>query len=320
MQTRLVINTFIGVDVSKASLVTCVHDSSTHCTLGNERSAITAWLKSLPAGSAMGVEATSTYHELLADLAHRLGLLVYVLNPKDVRHYAKGVGMRGKTDRVDAALIARYIAHEHAKLHLYRPASPEQRQLQRLLTRRAKLSRARVSVQQSLQGLPGLKVPLRNLLERFDALIAVIDARIQALVNACPQRQRACQRLRSIKGVGPVVGPALLNTLEHFVFERADSFVAYTGLDPRPDDSGKRTGRRRLSKHGPSELRRLLYNAAMAAVTSSVWKPLYQHYLDKKLSRTEVLVIIARKIARTAWSVYTHNTTFDPQRLTSGLT
>jgi len=320
MQTGLVITTFIGVDVSKATLVTCVHDSSTRCTLANQRGAIAAWLKSLPAGSAIGVEATSTYHELLADLAHSHGLLVYVLNPKDVHRYAKGVGIRAKTDRVDAALIARYIAHEHANLHLYRPASLEQRQLQRLLTRRAKLSRARISVQQSLQGLPGLKVPLRKLLERFDALIAVIDARIQALVNACPQRQDACQRLRSIKGVGPVVGPALLNTLERFAFKHADSFVAYTGLDPRPDDSGQRTGRRRLSKHGPSELRRLLYTAAMAAVTSPAWKSLYQHYLDKQLSRTQALVIIARKIARTAWSVYTHNTTFDPQRLTSGLT
>ena len=77
-------------------------------------------------------------------------------------------------------------------------------------------------------------------------------------MNACPQRQAACQRLRSIKGVGPVVGPALLNPLEHFVFASADSFVAYTGLDPCPDDSGQRSGRRRLSKHGPSELRRLL--------------------------------------------------------------
>jgi transposase len=266
------------------------------------------------------MEATSTYHELLADLARSQGMLVYVLNPKDVHRYAKGVGMRAKTDRVDAALIARYIAHEHAKLHLYRPPSPEQRQLQRLLTRRAKLSRSRAGVQQSLHGLPGLKVPLRNLLERFDALIAVIDARIQALVNACPQRQAACQRLRRIKGVGPVVGPALLNPLERFGFKCADSFVAYTGFDPRPDDSGQRSGRRRLSKHGPSELRRLLYNAAMAAVTSPAWKPLYQHYLGKKLSRTEALVIIARKIARTAWSVYTHETTFDPQRLTSGLT
>jgi transposase len=228
--------------------------------------------------------------------------------------------MRGKTDRVDAALIARYIAHEHTKLHAYRPPSPEQRQLQRLLTRRAKLSRSRASVQQSLQGVTGLKLPLRQLLERFDALIGLIDARIGALVNACPQRQAGGQRLRTIPGVGPVVGPALLCVLERFAFAHADSFAAYTGLDPRPDDSGKRQGRRRLSKHGPSELRRLLYTAAMAAVTSRAWKPLYQHHLAKGLERTEALVIIARKIACTAWSIYTHNTTFDPKRITSSLT
>ena len=117
-----------------------------------------------------------------------------------------------------------------------------------------------------------------------------------------------------------MVAPALLCALERFAFAHADSFVAYTGLDPRPDDSGKRQGRRRLSKHGPSELRRLLYNAAMAAVTSRAWKPLYQHHLAKGLARTEALVIIARKIACTAWSIYTHNTTFDPQRITSSLT
>ena len=181
MQTTLATPLYIGVDVSKDTLVSCVYSSGVRRTLTNQRSAIEAWLSSLPAGSCIGMEATSTDHELLADLAQRKGMLVYVLNPKDVHRYAKGVGMRAKTDRVDAALIARYIAHEHAKLHVYRPPSPEQRQLQRLLTRRAKLSRSRAGVQQSLHGLPGLKAPLRNLLERFDALIAVIDARIQAL-------------------------------------------------------------------------------------------------------------------------------------------
>jgi transposase len=310
----------IGVDVSKDALVCCVHHSGVQRTLANQRGAIQAWLDTLPAGSHIGVEATSTYHELLADLAHRKGMVVYVLNPKEVRHYAKGVGRRGKTDRVDAAVIARYIAHEHTRLHPYRPASLQQRQLQQLLSRRAKLARARAGVQQSLHGLPGLQAPLRDLLERFDALIARIDARIGALVQACPQRQAACQRLRSIKGVGPLVSAALVSSLDRFAFKAADAFVAYTGLDPCPEDSGQRVGRRRLSKHGPSELRRLLYNAAMAAVTSPVWKPTYQHYLGKGLSRTAALVVIARKIARTAWSVYTHNTTFDPQRLTSGLT
>lgn len=320
MQTTSATPLYIGVDASKDVVLLCVHGSGVRRTLANQRSAIQAWLKTVPAGSAIGVEATGSYHELLADLAHRQGLRVYVLNPKDVRHYAKGVGRRGKTDRVDATVIARYIAHEHTKLHAYRPPSPEQRQLQRLLTRRAKLSRSRASVQQSLQGVTGLQAALRQLLERFDALIALIDARIGALLNACPQRQAAGQRLRTIPGVGPVVAPALLCVLERFAFAQADSFAAYTGLDPRPDDSGKRQGRRRLSKHGPSELRRLLYNAAMAAVTTRAWKPLYQHHLAKGLERTEALVIIARKIACTAWSIYTHNTTFDPKRITSSLT
>ena len=70
------------------------------------------------------MEATGCYHELLATLAQRLGLVVYVLNPKDVFHYAKGTGQRGKTDRVDAALIARYVAKEHTELHAWRPAFP----------------------------------------------------------------------------------------------------------------------------------------------------------------------------------------------------
>ena len=48
--------------------------------------------------------------------------LVFLLNPKDTRHYAKAVGLRGKTDRVDAELIARMIAHEHTKLHALDPA------------------------------------------------------------------------------------------------------------------------------------------------------------------------------------------------------
>jgi len=124
MQTTTVVTTFIGVDVSKDTLVSCIHDSGARRTITNQRSAIEAWLKTLPAGSAIGMEATSTYHELLADLAQRAGLLVYVLNPKDVHRYAKGVGIRAKTDRVDAAVIARYIAREHSQLHLYCPPAP----------------------------------------------------------------------------------------------------------------------------------------------------------------------------------------------------
>ena len=85
----------VGADVAKDEIVVaCAERSFTPRKIANNRAALLAWLKTLPAHSRIGMEATSTYHELLAQLARKLGLEVYVLNPKDVRHYAKGVGQR----------------------------------------------------------------------------------------------------------------------------------------------------------------------------------------------------------------------------------
>jgi transposase len=115
--------------------------------------------------------------------------------------------------------------------------------------------------------------------------------------------------------VGKAVGVGLLASLERWVLPRADAFIAFIGLDPRAEDSGKKSGRRRLSKRGDPELRRLLYVAAMSASRTRVWAPVYQRALVRGLSRIEALVILARQIARTAWSIYTHKTHFDPKRL-----
>ena len=76
------------------------------------------------------------------------------------------------------------------------------------------------------------------------------------------------RRLMSIVGIGEVVAAQLVAVLSTLSFKRADSFVAYTGLDPRPEDSGQHRGKRRLSKHGPALLRCLLYDAGMSAANS----------------------------------------------------
>src|SRR5947207_8169024 len=103
----------VGVDVaSKKVVVACAARSFVPRTLANERGVLQAWLKELPARSRVGVEATGGYHQLLTELAHAAGLTVYVLNPRDVKKYAEGVGRRGKTDRLDAEVIARYVARE----------------------------------------------------------------------------------------------------------------------------------------------------------------------------------------------------------------
>lgn len=311
----------IGADVAKEEIVVaCARGSFPVRRLANRRGALLAFLKGLPAGSRIGMESTGSYHELLAEAAHELDFTVFVLNPKDARHYAKAVGLRGKTDRVDAELIARLVAHEHAKLHAWIPPTPQQREMARLISRRAKLSSLRQALAMSLKGLEGFGSELKALRRRFDQLLARIDERLKALLEASPERKQQLTHLRTIHGVGPVVGAALVNTLERVPLKSADAFVAFTGLDPRPDDSGQHRGKRRLSKRGPAELRRLLYVAAMSAKKKPAWKPLFDHYRAKGLSSTAALVILARRIARTAWSIYTYKTDFDPVRLTNSLT
>lgn len=254
----------------------CAENRFSPRKIGNQRATVLSFLKELPAGSRLGVESTSSYHELLATLAYKRGFVVYILNPKDTHHYAKAMGLRGKTDRVDAQLIARMIAHEHAKLHPWIPPTPEQRQMDQLIKRRATLSRIRAALTQSLKDLEGLGPEIKALRQRPDKLIVAMDARVISLMEASPVHKQDYARLQTIQGVGPVVGASLANTLERVPLRSADAFVAFTGLDPRPDESREHRGRRRLSKRGPSELRRLLYLAAMAAAKTKPWKPLYE--------------------------------------------
>ena len=160
MQTPSVVLN-IGADVAKDEIVVaCSEGSLPVRKIANQRAPVATFLKGLPAGSRIGMESTGTYHELFADAAHKLGFVVFVLNPKDAHHYAKGVGLRGKTDRVDAELLARMIAHEHTKLHVWIPPTPEQREMDRLLKRRAKLSSLRQALAMSLNGLDGFAADL----------------------------------------------------------------------------------------------------------------------------------------------------------------
>lgn len=311
----------VGVDIAKdAVVVACAAQSFPVHSVTNQRAPLLAWLKSLPAGSRIGLESTGSYHELLADLAQAQGHIVFLLNPLDTRHYGKAVGNRAKTDRVDAELIARLIAQEHTRLRPYTPPTANQHKLDRLIRRRAKLVRIKSTLKLTMLNLGGFAAELKAVLLKLDALIAKIDVAMSAIAAHSPQHEEAQQRLQTIVGVGPLVSMALTNTLERVPFRNADAFVAFTGFDPRANDSGHKTGRRRLSKRGPSELRRLLFNAAMSAVKSKVWKPIYEYYRTQGWSTTATLVIIARKIARAAWSIHRHHSTFNPERITKCLT
>lgn len=306
----------LGADVAKDEIwVACHPVNGTSMRLRNESATLSAWLATVPRGSLLGLEATGTYHRLLATLAQAAGMRVYVLNPRDVYYYARGVGTRAKTDRGDAALIARYLAREHEHLHPFVPASAGNERLAALLERRAAVVRARMALAMSLATLEGIGEASTAALTALDRLRDALDAEFKRVVYTEAVLAALYARLRRISGVGPLVAALLAMLLSRVPFVSSDALVAYVGLDPRADQSGHHEGRRRLSKRGHPEWRRLLVVAAMSATRTRVWAGYVERQRAKGLPATAVHVILARKLLRVAYAIAKSGQDFDPQRL-----
>ena len=309
----------LGADVdSRTVMVACAAGSFKPHRIANEREAIRAWLRTVPQGSRLAMESTGSYHELFADLAHEAGLQVFIVNARNVRRYGQGLGRRGKTDRVDAEVLARYIAHEHAELHVYVAPTRAQRTLTQLIRRRAKLVETKNSIRQSLRGLPELKTEARCLVDHIDRVIAKVDVVMKRTVQRMPAALEAAQHISTIPGIGTLTSTCLGNRFTRLPYATSDAVVAATGLDPRPHDSGETKGVRRLSKSGPAEERRLLFNCARAGARTKVWRPYYEAQLAKGLSKTAATVVLARKMLRVAFAVHKHNQPFDPLLIRGG--
>lgn len=312
------VQVFIGVDVAKAELVAAVHNQAGCCCIANEADAISAWLRELPDGAALAVESTGRYHQLLATLASAAGLQVFVLNARDVYFYAKALGARAKTDRVDAQGIARYLAEQHARLRPWQAPHALLAQVQCLLGQRWTAVTKRTALRQSLQGCDGaIADQVQALDAAFTALLKAIDARITQLFHDNEQLHAQRQLLQSIVGVGPQSSALLASVLAQAGFASGDALVAYSGLDPRACDSGRSRGRRRLSKRGQPALRRQMYLAAMSACHTKTFEGTYKALRQRGLKTTEALVVLARKLLRIAFAVWRSGQPFDPQRFAS---
>lgn len=305
---------FVGVDASKAELVSSVHGHQGCAALPNQDAPVAAWLRTLPRGAKVAVESTGECHLTLVRQAVHQGVTVYVLNARDVYFYAKALGMRAKTDRVDARVIARYLAEHHAQLRPYRPPSPIQAQIERLLGQRWVAVTKRTALRQALRGSPAIDQQVQHLDASFDSLLQAIDQCIEQLIDADPTLKAGQQQLLTITGVGSQSSALLSSLLARLHFASADALVAFSGLDPRAHDSGRSHGKRKLSKRGSPDLRRQMYMAAMSASHSKVFSPLYQQLRNRGFKTTEALVILARKLLRVAYAVWRSGKPFEPDR------
>lgn len=302
-----------GVDVSKKELVICRDPEQPLEALDNEPKAIRRWLGGIPKGTAcFAVEATNIFHLELIEQAYRRGHTVYIIDGYRLNHYRGSIGGRAKTDAEDARLLWRYAQRERESLRAWEPPAEGYRTLQQLLRRRAVLVRAKTMLRQSLGELTELKRSTAGLMRQLEKVDAELQRRLQEVAreNGWSDQVSRCQ---AIEGVGPITAAALTMAFHRGRFRGGDAFVAFLGLDVRVRDSGTMKSRRRLTKQGDPELRRLLYLAAMTASRKAAWASVYQRYLARGFTRIQALTILARKLARVAFALLKNQSVYQPK-------
>jgi transposase len=313
----------LGIDVSKDSLSCALWEPRARrfaweLTVPNTPAGVAELLRRAPADAPWVLEPTGRHGEAVAKLAVAAGRRVLLAQPRRARDFLRALGGRAKADRLDSRGLARYGAS--AELRPYPVKSEAVEEVEQLLSARRAIAKSLAALRQQRRELPRAREALDGAIADLEARLAALDRRIAGRTGAAAEFE-ATARLDAVPGVGPVVAAAVAARLAAKRFARADQFVAYIGLDVRVRESGQHKGRRKLTRQGDAELRRLLYPAAQANLRckASPFKDQVARELAKGLPMTAALCAVARKLARLCWSLVRHDTSYDPARVHADL-
>jgi len=308
----------LGIDVSKATLSCTLLDPATrqkrwHKEVMNTPAGIAQLLKHTPCDAPWVLEPTGRYSQSVARAARDAGRDVRLAPPKKAQLFLQSVQSRAKTDKLDAGGLALYGLS--CPLAPYPLKSDMQDELDQLLLARKGLSQSLCELQARQKELPRAAAALAPAVAALQVQLKAVDRQIATLTKA--PELKAMRELQKVPGIGPVVAATLVSRLTARSFSHSDQFVAYCGLDVRVRQSGQKSGELGLSKQGEAELRRLLYLAAQASLRAkdSPFTAHYEREGAKGLSTMAALCAVARKLARLAWSLVTHGTAYDPERI-----
>lgn len=309
----------LGIDVSKATLATTLLDEDDGpprwtLTVPNTPAGVARLLAQAPPTSAWVLEPTGCYSGTVARQAQAAGRTVLMAPSRRAKAFLAAVRPRAKTDRLDSEGLARYA--RAVALRPYPLKAPAMEQIDQLLAARKGLSQSLARLRQQRATLPAAAAALDGAIADLGARLTALDRQIaHARQTALP----TAALLLTVPGIGPVTAAAVASCLAGKDFTHPDQFVAYLGLDVRVRDSGLRRGRRALSKQGNAELRRLLFLCAQANLRrrdpDNPFTVQYARERAKGLSSTAALNAVARKLARTCWSLHRYRTTYDPHRV-----
>lgn len=320
---------FVGIDVAaKTFTATWTTDRRYYVpavTLDSSPSGLTQFLTLLqatgiaPAETLVIVEATGSYWITLAVTFHEAGFVISVVNPAQVHYWAQSLPRRGKTDPLDARLLAQFAAERQPAR--WTPPPAVYHELRQRLTTRDALRELRQQARNQRHALAQWPVTVASVMDQFDAVIADLDTRILTLEDEIQHVlvqgawASSAALLESITGIGMLTTAWLLVLTVNFTrCASAAALTNYAGLTPLPHDSGTSVRRRaQLGHTGNVRLRTIMYLATLSAAQHNpVIKSFYARLRAAGKPMKVARCAAARKLLEIAYAVVTNDQPFDP--------
>ena len=258
---------FVGIDVAKDTLEVHERPSGAGVTVTNDeqglRELVGRWAPWAPA--LIVLEATGGYEVVVAATLTSAGLPVAVVNPRQIRDFARATGQLAKTDALDAAVIARFADAVRPPV---RPLAPGTAQaLGELVARRRQLVDM-LGAERNRQAQVRDRAVQRQIgahVKWLTKALADLDRDLQDTIRASPVWRETEELLRSVPAIGPVTAHTLIAEVPELGHLRRHQIAALMGVAPLNRDSGTFRGRRMICG-GRASVRRVLYMAALVAV------------------------------------------------------
>lgn len=306
--------TCVGIDVSKERLDVAVGSSGEVWQVTNDEAGHSELRARLATASPRLVvlEASGGYEAMVAGALWEAGFQVAVVNPRQVRDFARGMGKLAKTDRIDARVLA--LFGEKVPLEVRAPIDGEAKELQAMVLRRRQLVEM-LTMEKNRRGL----VPVGRARKSLDKHIAWLEEAVRRASDDIDQTVRKSplwreqeDLLRSFKGIGPVSARTILVELPELGTLTRRKIAALVGVAPFNRDSGKFRGKRMIAG-GRSHVRTVLYMAAVTAARSNpVIRAMYQRLLAAGKAKKVALIACLRKILTILSAMMRNNTRFAP--------
>jgi len=290
--------TFIGIDVSKKLLEVATHESDYQFRCANKASAFPELIAELIAlrPALIVLEATGGLEIPVTAALHAAGLPVVVVNPRQVRDFAKATGQLAKTDRLDARVLAHFAAAIKPPLRPIK--SKDELELDALVGRRGQLIEM-LTAEKNRRGSAATDTVREEIKKHIDWLeerIAELDEQLQAQLKTSSLWQAKDVILQSTPGIGPVVSFSMIADLPELGTLNRQQISKLVGVAPLNNDSGQQRGTRHIYG-GRARVRSMLYMAAFSATRyNPVIKEFYERLMAKEKPFKVVMTACMRKL------------------------